>query len=388
VPALARRTQEVSASATVAMNNLVAAKRRAGSDVVAFNIGEPDFDTPQFVKDAAKKALDAGKTKYTPSAGIMELRDAIARTEKADNKIPCEGKNVVVTPAKMGVFIALQTVGDLGTEILVPDPGWVSYAPMVAWAQAKPIPVGLDEQFRMTPDAVAEAITPKTRCILLNSPSNPTGGINTPADVKGIVELAADHDLWILSDEIYQKLQYSGTHTSPAALPGGWDRTLTINGLSKSFAMTGWRVGWVIAPDAVTKEVDKFQSQSITHITSFTQDAALAAVTGPQDSVTTMKDAFRRRRDLLVAGLRHLPGVTCPEPAGAFYVFPRFDPKHWHGLDDDKLALDLLDKANVATTAGGAFGSKGKNHLRFSYATSEARIQEGLARLAKYQATK
>lgn len=369
------------------MNNLVAEKRRTGADVIALNIGEPDFDTPQHVKDAAVAALAQGKTKYTPGPGIHALREAIAAMEERENKIPCAARHVMVTPAKMAVFLSLQAMVEPGDDVLVPDPGWVSYAPMVRWAGGNPVPVPLraSTDFRMTGEAIANARTPKTRVVLCNSPSNPTGGVNSASDVKAMVDLAGDHDWWILSDEIYQRLQYDGNHISPASLPGAWERTATVNGLSKSFAMTGWRLGWVVAPPDLFAAVDKLQSQSLTHVTSFAQDAALAAVAGPQDSVAAMRKEFLRRRDAMVQGLRKLPGVTCAMPKGAFYAFPRFDSAQWG--EDDALALDLLAKANVATTAGSAFGAAGRNHLRLSYATSLERIHQALERMAAYAAT-
>lgn len=374
-------------SATVAMNNLVAQKRAAGVDVVSFSVGEPDFATPEHVCQAAKDALDAGRTKYTPGAGIPELRKAVAATAQREQRIPCEARNVLVAPAKQCVLYALLSVADHGDEVLLPDPAWVSYDPMVRWAHANPVPVPVeaDTGFRMTPEAVAQAITPRSKAIVLNSPSNPTGGVNTPADVRGIVELAVDHDLWVISDEIYRHLQYEGEPLSPASLPGGFDRTLTIDGLSKSFAMTGWRMGWVIAPDPAFGAVDRLQSHSLTHATSFAQYGAVAALTGPQDSIATMKAEFQARRDLIVAGLRRLPGVTCPEPAGAFYVFPRFDRRKWGNLRDEELAMALLERADIAVTAGSSFGARGQDHLRFSYATSRERIAEGLARLEQFQ---
>jgi aspartate aminotransferase len=386
VPRLSPRMGRIVGSATIAMNNLVAQKKAAGVDVVSFSVGEPDFDTPAHVKQAAKDALDAGKTKYTPGAGIPELRRAIAATAQREQGIPCQAKDVLVAPAKQAVLYSLLAIADHGDEVLLPDPAWVSYEPMVRWAHANPAPVPLsdEEGFRMTPEAVAQAITPRSKAIILNSPSNPTGGVNTPADVRGIVELAVDHDLWIVSDEIYRHLQYGGEALSPAALPGGFDRTLTVDGLSKSFAMTGWRTGWVIAGQAFGA-VDRLQSHSLTHITSFAQDGALAALQGPQESIAAMKAEFQVRRDLIVAGLRKLPGVTCPEPLGAFYVFPRFDRRLWGNLRDEELAMDLLEKANIAVTAGSSFGARGQGHLRFSYATSRQRIALGLERLATYQ---
>jgi len=376
-------------SATLAMSDLVAKKRKMGADVVSFSVGEPDFDTPMHVREAAMQALRDGHTHYTPGAGIPELRAAIAAAEKRDCNIPCDASNVVVTPAKHGIFMAITAVADKGDEVIIPDPAWVSYEPIIEWAHAKPkaVPLEGDNGFRMTPDAVAQAITKKTKAIVLNSPSNPTGGVNTPADVKGILDLAVDHDLWVISDEIYQKLQYEGKPVSPASLPGGWERTITVDGLSKSFAMTGWRMGWVVAPPLAFEAVMRLQSQSISHVTSFAQYGALAAVAGPQDSVAAMKKEFLARRDAMVKGLQALPGVACPEPKGAFYCFPHFDPKKWGGMHDEELALAMLDKANVAVTGGSAFGSRGKDHLRFSYANSQAKIKDGIARLAAWQKT-
>jgi aspartate aminotransferase len=387
MPAFSPRMARIAASATLAMSALVAEKRRQGVDVVSFTVGEPDFDTPAHVKEAAAKALRDGRTKYTPGPGIPELRDAVAEMERRDNGIPCKAADVLVTPAKHAVLLSILATCDEGDEVLIPDPGWVSYGPMVEWAHARPVPVRLstEQGFRMTPEAVAAAVTKRTRAIVLNSPSNPTGGVNTPEDVKGILDVAEDHDLWVVSDEIYQRLQFEGRHVSPASLPGGFGRTFTVNGLSKSFAMTGWRVGWVVAPEAAVREVEKLQSQSISHVTSFVQYGALEAVTGPQDSVASMRREFQARRDLMVKGLRALPGVETAEPKGAFYCFPRFDARQWGGLDDETLALRLLAEANVGTTPGSAFGDAGKGHLRFSYATSRERIAEGLERLAQWQ---
>jgi aspartate aminotransferase len=378
----------ITASATVAISNLVAQKRREGVDVVSFSVGEPDFDTPQHIKDACVKALQEGKTKYVPGPGIPELREAAARYHQQENKIPCKAENVLIAPSKQSVLYSILAVADQGDEVVIPDPAWVSYEPMVQWAHAKPVGVPLSGEtgFRMTPDAVAERITKKTKAIVLNSPSNPTGGVNTEADVKGIADLAKDHDLWVLSDEMYQKIRYDGApHLSPASLPGMFERTITLDGCSKTYAMTGWRIGWAVAPKPAWVELDKLQSQSLTHCTSFAQYGAVAAVNGPKDSVEAMRKEFQARRDLIVAGLRRMPGVSCPNPGGAFYVFPRFDPKAWGGMDDSRLAEALLAKANVAGTPGSSFGSHGRDHIRLSYATSRERIQEGLRRMAEFQ---
>ena len=365
-------------SATIGISNLVAEKRRAGEDVISFSVGEPDFTTPEHVRAAAKAAIDAGHTRYTPGPGIPELRQAVAATHQRDNGIPCEASHVLVTPTKHAVLMSILAVAEAGDEVLLPDPGWVSYEPVVQWAGARPVAVPLEGEFRMTPDAVAERLTSKTRAIVLNSPSNPTGGVNSAADVRGIVELAEDHDLWIVSDEIYQKLIYEGQHVSPASL--AFDRTITIDGLSKSFAMTGWRIGWAVAPPPAFAQLNKLQSHSVTHCTSFAQYGAVAALTGPQDFPAMMRQEFLERREAMVAGLRRLPGVTCPMPQGAFYAFPRFDPALWG--DDEALCMRLIDEALVAGTPGSAFGAAGKGHLRFSYATGLERIRAGLERIA------
>ncbi|MHB8634580.1 MAG: pyridoxal phosphate-dependent aminotransferase, partial [Thermoplasmatota archaeon] len=359
---------------------------RQGIDVVSFSLGEPDFDTPLHVREAAIQALREGKTHYVPGPGIPELRQAVAAAERGANGIPCHAEHVLVTPAKHGVFLSVLAVAGPGDDVLLPDPAWVSYDPIIRWAGASGVPVPLGPDNRMTPDAVASKITKATRAIILNSPSNPTGGVNTREDVKGILELACDHDLWILSDEIYQKILYDGaTHHSPAALAGGFERTLTVNGLSKSFAMTGWRMGWVVAPPEAAQALERLQSQTITHVTSFAQYGAVAAVAGPQDSVESMRREFEARRDIMVQGLNALPGVSCAAPRGAFYAFPRFDPALW-GADDVALADRLLQEAHVAATPGSAFGAAGRGHLRFSYATSRERIMEGLERLERVAA--
>ena len=388
MPGFSPRMSRITASATVAIANLVAQKKREGVDVVSFSVGEPDFDTPRHIKEAAKKALDEGKTKYVPGPGIPELREAAAAYHAKENAIPCKAENVLIAPSKQSVLYSILAVADQGDEVLIPDPAWVSYEPMVQWAHAKPVgvPLTAEQEFRVTPEAVAERITPKTKAIVLNSPSNPTGGVDRPEDVKGIADLAQDHDLWVISDEMYQKIRYGGPpHLSPASLPGMFDRTITLDGCSKTYAMTGWRIGWAVAPKPAFVQLDKLQSQSLTHCTSFAQYGAVAAVTGPKDSVETMRREFEARRDLIVAGLRKLPGVTCPLPGGAFYAFPRFDPRHWGGMDDARLAESLLSKANVAGTPGSSFGRHGANHIRLSYATSRERIQEGLRRMAEFQ---
>ncbi len=379
VPGFAPRMDRIVGSATVAISNKVQEMKAQGHDVIGFSVGEPDFDTPQHVKDAAKAALDAGHTKYTPGPGIPALREAIAAYHSERNDIPCEPKHVLATPTKQAVAMTLLALAGQGDEVILPDPAWVSYEPITRWAEAEPVPVecAMEDGFRMRADDVAEAITSKSKVILLNSPSNPTGAVNDPADIRGIVELAEDHDLWIVSDEIYQELIYEGTHLSPASVDGAFNRTITIDGLSKSFAMTGWRTGWLVAPEPAFKQINKLQSHSVTMVTSFAQYGAVAALTGPRDSIDTMRSAFVERRQAMVDGLNALPGVECPMPQGAFYAFPRFDTD-----DDEALCMRLIEEAKIAPTPGSAFGDAGKGCLRFSYATSTERIREGLERLA------
>jgi aspartate aminotransferase len=380
VPGFAPRMDKIVGSATVAISGKVAEMKAAGHDMIGFSVGEPDFDTPDHVKQAAKDALDAGHTKYTPGPGIPALREAIAAYHQNANNIPCNASNVIATPTKQAVAMTFLALAGRGDEIILPDPAWVSYEPITRWAEATPVPVpcSIDDGFRMKADAVAEAITNNSKMILLNSPSNPTGAVNDPDEIRGIVELAVDHDLWIVSDEIYQQLIYDGKHLSPASLPDAFERTVTIDGLSKSHAMTGWRTGWLVAPEPAFKQINKLQSHSVTMVTSFAQYGAVAALNGPQDFVGDMREAFRSRRKVMVDGLNELPGVECPMPDGAFYAFPKFTT-----TNDTALCMKMIEEAHVAPTPGSAFGEGGKGCLRFSYATSEDKIREGLDRVAK-----
>jgi len=377
---ISERVKKVQESGTMKMKELAGQKKKEGKKIISFTVGEPDFDTPKHIVEAAKKALDDGKTRYLDAPGLPELREAIAKQAKEYNGIPCESSNVLVTPTKQAIFETVMATVNEGDEVIMPDPSWVTYEPCVILAGGKAVPCVTKEedQWRVTPDAVAELITPKTKMILLNSPSNPCGAVETHADIKGIADLAKDHNLVVLSDEVYEKIIFDGLkHYSIAAEPGMLDRTVTISGFSKTFAMTGWRLGWLIAPKPIFKGINKVQQHSITHATSFAQYGALAAMTGPQEPVEAMVKEFQERRDLIMRLMKDIPSFKCDTPKGAFYVFPRYEGK----MGSEEFALYLMDKAEVAVTGGAAFGKSGEQHLRISYATNKKNIQEGMERL-------
>jgi len=372
----AGRMQRVGESGTVRMGNMERELKARGVSVISFALGEPDFDTPQHIKDAAIESLRGGFTHYTASKGIVELRQAIAEKSKRENGINCTADEVLVTPTKLGIFEAIMAFVEDGDEVIVPDPGWVSYVPMVNLAGGKAVNVRLkeEEDFRMTPELVHEAITPRTTMILLNSPSNPTGTVMTEADFKGIADLARDHNLMVLTDEIYEKLVYEGKHVSIAALDGMYERTITLNGFSKSYAMTGWRIGWLVAHKDLMKPIDKIQQHSLTCCTSFAQKGALAALKGPQKCVEDMFAEFRRRRDYMVRRVNSMGLFECRKPSGAFYVFPRYHAK----MPSLQLAERLLEQAHVGMTPGSAFGDGGEGFLRISYANSMENLERGM----------
>jgi len=379
---ISERVKNVKESGTMKMKELAGQKKKEGKKIISFTVGEPDFDTPKHIVEAAKKALDEGKTRYLDAPGLPDLREAIAKQAKEYNGIPCESSNVLITPTKQAIFETIMATVNPGEEVIMPDPSWVTYEPCVVLAGGKAVPCVTKEenQWRVTPDAVNALITPKTKMILLNSPSNPCGAVETHADIKGIADLAKDHNLVVLSDEVYEKIIFDGLkHYSIAAEPGMLDRTITISGFSKTFAMTGWRLGWLIAPKPIFKGINKVQQHSITHATSFAQYGALAAMTGPQEPVKAMVKEFQERRDLIMKLMKDIPAFSCDTPKGAFYVFPRYEGK----MLSEEFALYLMDKAEVAVTGGASFGQSGEQHLRISYATNKKNIQEGMERLKK-----
>src|SRR3989442_12971307 len=364
----AKRVRSIEPSPTVRISDLIAESQGRGKKILSLAIGEPDFPTPAHIIEAAKKALDDGYTKYTAAPGIRELREAIAEKSKAEN--------VIVAPTKHTVFMTFMPLLDPGDEALIPDPGWVSYAPMASLAGAKPVPIRAADEDGFVPstETVADAIPPRTRLLVLNSPSNPAGSVYSRSQMRGLAELAADHDLTVVSDEIYEKILYEGEHVSPASLDGMFDRTVTVNGFSKTYSMTGWRLGWLVAPTSMVRQIGKVQEHTITCATAFAQKAGVAALRGPTAPLKAMVDEFRARREIVLRELKKIDRLSTDRPSGAFYAFPRVDA----AVASASLAERILTEANVAVTPGSAFGEAGEGHLRLSYAPSRETIVECL----------
>jgi aspartate aminotransferase len=348
-----------------------------GLDIIDMSVGEPDFDTPKHIVEAGCNSIRMGETHYSPTAGIPELRQAISEKLCRENSLQVTADDVIVTPgAKMAVFAAIQALLQEGDECVLIGPSWVSYEPCVAFSGARVVWGKVDEDFN--PSDLASNINPKTRLILVNSPSNPTGAVFDQSAMLEIRDLAQDHNLFVISDEIYEKIIYNNMHVSIGSLPGMEDRTVTINGFSKAYAMTGWRLGYLTGPRETMKWVNRLLSHSVSQATTFVQRAGVAAIQGPQEEVFSMVAEFRARRDLLVAGLKTL-GIPCSIPGGAFYVFP--DVSEFGG--GDAFTEKLLKEALIAATPGSAFGPGGVNYVRLSYATSQNRIKQAVERIEK-----
>jgi len=359
------------------MKALASQLKEEGKKVISFTVGEPDFETPRHIVDACIEALNLGMTKYIDAPGLPELREAIAEKSRNENKIPAQAENVYVMPTKHALFESVFATINPGDDVLVPDPAWVSYVPFVAMADGNAIPVELleEDDFRMTPEQVAEKITPKTKAIMLNSPSNPCGSVNSEADIKGIADLAKDHKMLVITDEVYEKILFDDAkHLSIASLPDMFERTITINGFSKTYAMTGWRLGWLVADKPILKGILKIQQHTITHAPTFIQKAGVAALKGPQEPVKKMINEFRIRRDIVEKYIEETPGVSAPKPRGAFYAFMKFDAK----MTDEEYAMYLMKEAGVVITPGESFGAAGKGHVRISFATSTKDVENGM----------
>ncbi len=364
----------------------VAARARAleatGRSVIHLEVGEPDFDTPVNVREAAKRAIDAGKTHYPPFPGIPELRAAIAADTAVRRGFAPDPANVFVTIGGKGVmYYAILALVNPGDEVIVPDPGYPIYESVTRFVGGVPvgIPIRQENAFRLDPDELASLVTPRTRLIVINSPANPTGGVLTRGDLERIAEIAIRHDLTVLSDEIYSRILYDGEeHVSIAALPGMAERTIVLDGFSKAYAMTGWRLGYGIVPTDLAPGFGRLLINSVTGATTFAQHGAVEALTGPQDDVDSMVEEFRGRRDLVVDGLNEIPGFSCLRPVGAFYAFPDISGT---GLTGAELAERLLQETGVSVLAGTAFGTVGTHHIRLSYANSRENLAEALRRI-------
>lgn len=394
---LSQRALHAAPSPTLAITAKANALKAQGKDVISFGAGEPDFDTPQNVKDAAVAALAKGDTKYTPSSGTAALKDAILAKLKRDNGLTYSRNEVIVScGAKHSIYNLMQALLDPGDEVLIPAPYWVSYPEQVKLAGGIPVVVPTDEGsgFLATAAQIEGAVTERTKLVVINSPSNPTGAVYTPQVLRDIADLCVGRGLYLMSDEIYEKILYTGSQfVSPASF-GEVVRamTITINGFSKAHAMTGWRLGYAAADLDIVAAMSKIQDQSTSNPTSIAQAAGVEALNGPQDSVETMRRAFQERRDCIVAALNDIPGVRCSTPGGAFYVFPNvsaFYGRSWKPEGDmprtvgssDDLAAFLLEAYEVAVIPGSGFGADG--NIRLSYATSMANIQKGVARIAE-----
>jgi aspartate aminotransferase len=390
---LAQRLNVIEPSMTLKVSGKAAELKAQGVDVVSFGAGEPDFDTPGWIKEAAKKALDAGATKYTAVAGTPQLRKAAAAWLGRAHGLEVSPKEIIVgAGAKQVIFNAFQAVLDPGDEVILPAPYWVSYSEIAKLAGAVPVPVvsRAEDNFVINPDAVARAITPRTRLLLIVSPCNPTGAVYDEKTLRALADLAVKHDLWLLTDDIYRTLIYGDAKfVQPATFgPEVRKRTIIADGVSKAFAMTGWRIGFGMAPPAVIEAMDTLQGQSTTNAAAVSQAAALAAIEGPTDDLEKMRVEFDKRRQYMVKALRDIPGVKCVEPKGAFYAFP--DVSAFNGkrtpsgklIESDMQLCDyLIEDAKVAVVPGSAFYAPG--FVRLSYATSQANIEKGVARIAE-----
>jgi aspartate aminotransferase len=380
---LAQRATILTPSLTLSIDSKAKAMKAEGIDVCGFGAGEPDFDTPEHIKKAAAEALASGFTKYTPSSGIPELRQAIADKLQADNKLSYKPNQIIVSNgAKHSCYNAILATCQPGDEVIIPAPYWLSYPEMVRLAGAEPAFVQTKEEngWKMTAEEFQDAMTPRTKMVILNSPGNPTGGVYTQKELQDIVEVANDEEIVILSDEIYEKLTYDEVpHVSTASLPGAYNITITVNGFSKAYAMTGWRLGYLAAPDPIAKAIDAIQSHSTSGCCSFAQKGAVAALKGDQTAVEDMRGEFDVRRNYMVNRLQSLPRVSVVNPQGAFYVLVNISQL---GLTSTNFADRLLSKHHVAVVPGVAFGDD--RTIRLSYATSLDIIKKGLDRLEEF----
>ncbi len=381
---ISQRAASLTPSLTLAIDSKAKQMKAEGHDVVGFGVGEPDFDTPQHIKDAAAKALAAGFTKYTPAAGIPELRQAIADKHKRENGLTYRPSQIIVScggrHSCYNVFMATCEAGD---EVVIPAPYWLSYPEMVKLAGATPVIVETTDQteFKITPGQLRAALTPRTRIFLLNSPSNPTGSVYTPEEIKALGDICVEKGVLIMSDEIYEHLLYDGAvHRSVASFSQKhYEHTILVHGFAKAWSMTGWRLGWTAAPEPIAKAMDAIQSHSTSNPTSFAQKGGVVALTGPQDHLPQWLAEFNRRRTYAHQKLNSIPGLTCVNAKGAFYLFPNISRT---GLKSTEFCARLLEAEKVAAVPGIAFGAD--DYIRLSYATSMANLEKGCERIEKF----
>lgn len=384
---LAARISQVSPSLTLAIAAKAKSMKAEGIDVCSFSAGEPDFDSPAHVKAAAKKALDQGKTKYGPAAGEPKLRQAIANKLQRENNLNYQAENIIVTNGgKHSLFNLMQALIEPGDEVIIPAPYWVSYPEMVKLVGGNPVIVMTDEEngYKIQPEILRSAITPKTKLFVLNSPSNPTGMVYTPEEIKALAEVIVEKDILVVSDEIYEKILYDGAeHLSIGSLNDEiFARTIVSNGFAKGYSMTGWRLGYLAAPVELIKAATTVQGHSTSNVCTFAQYGAIAALEESQDCVEEMRQAFAQRRKVMLERINAIPGLNCVQPDGAFYLFPDISETGLKSLDFCKT---LLDEHQVAVIPGVAFGAD--NNIRLSYATDMATIEKGMDRLEKFVKT-
>ena len=386
---ISSRLQALSPSATLAMSQKSAELKAQGVDVINMSVGEPDFNTPEFVKEAAKRAIDDNYSHYSPVPGYMSLRQAVSRKMSRENGLEFAPEQVVVgNGAKQELCNVILATVNRGDEVVIPTPAWVSYVEMVKLAEGTPVTVyaGVEQDFKVTPEQLKAALTPRTRVVMFNSPSNPTGSVYTRGELEALAAALADRpDIIVISDEIYEHINYCGEVVSIAGMPGMPERTVVINGVSKAYAMTGWRIGYMAGPTDIAKAVTKLQGQYTSGASSIAQKATEAALDGPQDCVEEMRKAFERRRDLIVELAKEIPGWRCNVPQGAFYLFPEVSGCLGKKAGEREIATSsdyvmyLLEEAHVACVDGGAFCAPG--YMRLSYATSDDNIREAMRRI-------
>ncbi|MFQ5867798.1 MAG: pyridoxal phosphate-dependent aminotransferase [bacterium] len=390
---LSKRVSQISPSLTLAITAKAKKMKQDGIDVIGFGAGEPDFDTPDYIKEAAKKFIDSGFTKYTSASGIPELKETVCKKLKRDNGLDYEPQEVIICcGAKHSLYNAIQALCDERDEVILPVPYWVSYPEQIKLAGAKPIFVDTTEEnaFKITPDQLCQAITSRTKLFILNSPNNPTGTVYSKEELRLLSNVLVEAGIYCISDEIYEKIIYDDAeHISIASLSSEIKKlTIVINGVSKAYSMTGWRIGWACGPKEIIQAMSSLQSHSTSNPTSFCQKSSIAALEGPEEAQKLMADEFIRRRDYIVERLNSIEGISCRKPEGAFYVFPNVSKllgKSYKGQiikDSVSLAQILLEEAKIAVVPGSAFGAD--NYLRLSYATSMENITKGMDRFEEF----